>query len=80
MKRTRWGIVGLVVAVALILSVTIFVIKANTAAATCQPTVSAGIPVLTPDAAQQQYANMHNCGVTPRPWHSSTETIPTPGK
>jgi phage tail protein X len=76
MKRRRWGVVGVVVAVALVLSVTIFVVRANTAIASCQPTVSAGIPVATPDAAQQQYASTHNCGVTPRPFHSSTQTVP----
>jgi hypothetical protein len=76
----RWGIVGVAVAFAVVLSLTIIFAKTNTATATCQPTVSAGIPVATPNDAQRQYVSTHNCGVTPRPWHSSTVTVPEPSK
>lgn len=84
MNRKRLGFVGVVAAVILVLSITIFVVNVYTAAASCQPAVSTtGIPVATPNAAQKQVASMHNCGGNPLPYHTSTQTGPQlhqPGK
>lgn len=77
----RWVIVGVAVAFAVVLSLTIIIFaKTNTATANCQPPVSVGVPVATPNDAQKQYVSTHNCGVTPRPWHSSTMAVPEPSK